>query len=165
MVGASAEVERTCAKGSCPRGWGGGVDITHQHFTHNRHIAHTSTAVFSTSVVVSVCVRFSSSGHAVLHRPHVHLWLKKRIASHYGHKQVDRLVLVSRVSVMALMTVPETINPNERFLTVLVCGVRDQTFVFHWTRRVSPRKTQSSNVAVSDSGSGEIRLRLLAMWK
>ena len=32
----------------------GGVDITHQHFTHNQRIAHTSTAVFSTSVVVLV---------------------------------------------------------------------------------------------------------------
>ena len=30
------------------------VDTTHQHFTHNQHIAHTSTAVFSTSVVVPV---------------------------------------------------------------------------------------------------------------
>ena len=54
------------------------VDITHQHFTHNQHAAHTFTAVFSTSVVVSVCVRTSSSGHAVLHRPHVHRWLKKK---------------------------------------------------------------------------------------
>ena len=30
------------------------VDITHQHFTHNQHIAHTSTAVFSASVAVPV---------------------------------------------------------------------------------------------------------------
>ena len=44
------------------------------------------------------------------------------VFSVYGHKQVDRLVLVSRVSVMALMTVHETVNPNERFLTVLVCA-------------------------------------------
>ena len=34
------------------------VDITHQHFTHNQHAARIFTAVFSTSVVVSVCVRF-----------------------------------------------------------------------------------------------------------
>ena len=32
----------------------GSVDITHQHFTHNQRVAHTSTAVFSTSVVVPV---------------------------------------------------------------------------------------------------------------
>ena len=32
----------------------GGVDITHQHFTHDQHVAHTSTAIFSTSVVVPV---------------------------------------------------------------------------------------------------------------
>ena len=32
----------------------GGVYITHQHFTHNQHVAHTSTAVFSTSVVAPV---------------------------------------------------------------------------------------------------------------
>ena len=57
---------------------GRGVDITHQHFTHNQHAAQTFTAFFSTSVVVSVCVRFSSSGRAVLHRPHVRRWLKKK---------------------------------------------------------------------------------------
>ena len=28
--------------------------MTQQHFTHDRHIAHTSTALFSTPVVVSV---------------------------------------------------------------------------------------------------------------
>ena len=32
----------------------GCVDKTHQHFTHNQHNAHTSTAVLSTSVVVPV---------------------------------------------------------------------------------------------------------------
>ena len=43
-------VLRTCAKGYCPKVT---VGITDQHFTHNQNIAHTSTAVFSTSVVVS----------------------------------------------------------------------------------------------------------------
>ena len=32
------------------------TDITHQHFTHNEHIALISTAVFSISVVVSVFI-------------------------------------------------------------------------------------------------------------
>ena len=57
------------------------------------------------------------------------------------------VVLVSRVSVMALMTVHETVNPNEQFLTVLVRArwkvrneVSDQMFVFYWSRRGSPRK-------------------------
>ena len=66
---------------------GRAVDLTQHHLTHNQHAARTFTAVFSTSVVVSVCVRFSSSGHAALHRPHVHLWFKKRIASHGSGSQ------------------------------------------------------------------------------
>ena len=45
------------------------VDITHQHFTHNRHIAHISTGVFRTSVVVSVvCVKAGKEMYGVLAR-------------------------------------------------------------------------------------------------
>ena len=69
-------------------------------------------------------------------------------------------MLVSRVSVMALMTVHETVNPNERFLTVLVCarwkvknGVSDQNFVFHWSRRGSLATREME----------KLRLRLFAM--
>ena len=38
----------------CVFGLSPSVDITHQHFTHNQHIARTSTEVFSTSVAVPV---------------------------------------------------------------------------------------------------------------
>ena len=58
------------------------VNLVFLRFTHNQHVAYTFTAVFCTSVVVNVCVRFSSCGHAVLHRPHAHPWLQKIIASH-----------------------------------------------------------------------------------
>ena len=60
----------------------GGVDITHQHSTHNQHIAHISRTVLSTSVVVSVLIvsqrSCSSSGRTVLHGLHAYLWLKKK---------------------------------------------------------------------------------------
>ena len=44
--------------GRVPKGTvrGGSVDITHQHFTHDQHIAHIPTVVFSISVVVSVVI-------------------------------------------------------------------------------------------------------------
>ena len=52
----------------------GSVDITHQHSTHNQHIAHISRTVLSTSVVVSVLIvrqrSCSSSGRTVLHGLH-----------------------------------------------------------------------------------------------
>ena len=58
------------------------VDITHQHSTHNQHIAHISRTVLSTSVVVSVLIvsqrSCSSSGRTVLHGLHAYLWLKKK---------------------------------------------------------------------------------------
>ena len=60
----------------------GGVDITHQHSTHNQHIAHISRTVLSTSVVVSVLIvsqrSCSSSGRTVLHGLHAYLWLKEK---------------------------------------------------------------------------------------
>ena len=51
--GVSVGIQRTYAKGHCPKE---GVDITHQHFTHNEPIAQISTAVFSISVVVPVLI-------------------------------------------------------------------------------------------------------------
>ena len=54
------------------------ADITHQHFTHNQHAARTFTAVFSTSVVVSVCVRFRLQDTQCCTDRTFHLWLKEK---------------------------------------------------------------------------------------
>ena len=58
------------------------VDTTHQHSTHNQHIAHISRTVLSTSVVVSVLIvsqhSCSSSGRTVLHGLHAYLWFKEK---------------------------------------------------------------------------------------
>ena len=71
---------------------------------------------------------------------------------------------------MALMTVHETVNPNERFLTVLVCarwkvrnGVTDQICVFHWSRRGSPRNPSPVTLLFATREVEKLRLRLLAM--
>ena len=58
------------------------VDITHQHFTHNQHAARTFTAVFSTSVVVSVCVRFRLPDTQCCTDRTFIFGSRKRIASH-----------------------------------------------------------------------------------
>ena len=60
-------------------------NITHQHLTHNQHVAHISTAVFSTSVAVSVlifsqcsCLLLVFWTHSVTWTAHSSVWVKKK---------------------------------------------------------------------------------------